>query len=455
MKLLLIILFTVYSLVSTAQDTPKVTVAISATTAVKNFIKAEVAKIKTIKGDAGKDGRDGINSNTEGTNYFMFAYKSVKDFGLLPGVDDGFAIQKCIDYCLANGIRTMAMPQGTYNTARSVVIFQPNKYSTLNIIGESVPFEAAQGTVWNYTGTDGFALGLQNNKGSKVIGIKFISGFQPPFLNDKFKFFNCKFDDFKDGICRDSRYSPHTAIAIDPFTNREGVPPDGGYPGLSKYYGASPNFSSQTGSTNILIEDCSFFNYVVALSTSVNGITRNAEMITYNKVQFENCKLCVATTQDQEKNNILSNFACWGGTHTIFANRYYGGSPSNYMGGDWAIEHGNLAGGVVRFMNYQSSGYYSAAVYKIFGESIGQFGIYSSNIAGSVSDCTFDFELPSVAGVQLLINSGGDKVKYTSCNFRYYGLGSARMYVNGTFKDDGCFWSGSVERNNSPISPNE
>ena len=402
------------------------------------------------QGLPGKDGKDGTGGGSS-----SFPYKSVKDFGagLLPGVDDGVAIQATIDYCIANGIRTVVMPVGVYNTVKSVIVFQPNKYSTINIIGESVPFESSltPSTIWNYTGTDGFALGLQNNKVSKVKGIRFVGKFQPPNMDNKFKFFNTKFEDFKDGICRDSRYSPHTGISIDPFTNREGVPADGGYPGLSKYYGASPLFSSQTGSSNILIEDCTFYNFVVALSTSVNGITRNAEVITYNKIQFENCKLAVASCQDQEKNNILSNFACWGGTHTIFSNRSYGSADYSYMGGDWLVENGNLAGGIVRFINFQGSGYYAVTVRKVFAESIAEFGIYHSHIAMSASDCTFDLELPEVAGVHTIINASGENVIFRSCNFRYLGRPELSINTNGTFDTDHTFFSGKLLRSNSPV----
>lgn len=67
--------------------------------------------------------------------------------------------------------------------------------------------------------------------------LKITGLFTPPHTNDRKKFFNTSFENFKDNVSRDSRYSPYSAIVIDPFTNRstDKKPADGGYPGLSSF----------------------------------------------------------------------------------------------------------------------------------------------------------------------------------------------------------------------------
>ena len=81
------------------------------------------------------------------------------------------------------------------------------------------------------------------------------------------KFFNISFQDFKDNVCRDTRFSPYAAIVIDPFTNLSSnkMPADGGYPGLTSYYVQFNRFSTNTGSTGTEIEDISINNFFVGI----------------------------------------------------------------------------------------------------------------------------------------------------------------------------------------------
>jgi hypothetical protein len=220
------------------------------------------------------------------------------------------------------------------------------------------------------------------------------------------------------------------------------MPSDGGYPGLASFYGLYNAFSTQTGSTGIEIEEMSINNFVVGICSSPNGLTRNAEITIINKIQFENCKLCISGGQDQEKANVISNIYCWGGTHTIFGTDLYGGAR---MAGNWNIDHANIAGGVVRFIYNDQHGYFPTYISHVFAESLGTWGTINSELACEISNCHIDFEYPNVAGNQTLITSWGQNIVYRSCNFRYYGE-STPMKVEGNAVFDHCYFSGPVSK---------
>ena len=255
------------------------------------------------------------------------------------------------------------------------------------------------------------------------------------------------FEAFTDGKCRDSRYSPYAAIVIDPFTNLESdkLPADGGYPGLLVYYGKSGKLQTQSGSTGTELEELSINGFVVGICSSPNGLTRNAEITIINKVQFSNCKLCISGGQDQEKENVISNIYCWGGTHTIFATGLYG-SPR--MAGNWHIDHVNIAGGIVRFIYNDQHGYFPTYISHVFAESLGSFGTLNSELACEVSDCIFDFAYQSLAGEQTLLIANGENVLFRSCNFRYYGE-KTPLLMQGNCVFEHCYFSGPVIKNKS------
>ena len=255
------------------------------------------------------------------------------------------------------------------------------------------------------------------------------------------------FEDFTDGKCRDSRYSPYAGIVIDPFTNLPGdkLPADGGYPSLLDYYGKSGRLRTQSGSTGTELEELSISGFVVGICSSPNGLTRNAEITIINKIQFSNCKLCISGGQDQEKENVISNIYCWGGTHTIFGTDLYGGPR---MAGNWNIDHVNIAGGVVRFIYNDQHGYFPTYISNVFAESLGSFGTFNSQLACEVSDCIFDFAYQSIAGVQTLLIANGENVLFRSCNFRYYGE-KTPLLMQGNCIFEHCYFSGPVIRNKS------
>ena len=384
-------------------------------------------------------------------------YFSAKWFGATGGGrDDYTAIQKSITTCILNNIRTLFIPAGRYSISKPLIlqgkIDSANKsrtraFCTLEILGESSFWDSNMGTEIYPSFNNTFAIGIQTGKGCKIRKLKVVGLFKPPFLNDLKKFYNSSFSEFTDRQCRDSRYSPYAAIVIDPFTNliNDPMPDDGGYPGLSAFYGQANNLQSLSGSTATELEELSINGFVVGICSSPNGVSKNAEITLINKVQFENCKLAISGGQAQEKMNRVTNIACWGGTHTIFATGLYG---SEKEAGNWYISHANIAGGVVRFIYNDQKGYFPLYINAIYAESIGSWGTINSDIASGISNCVIDFADVEIAGERNLLTSWGKNVLYKNCNFRFYGK-STPILMEGNCTFENCFFSGKLQQSSA------
>ena len=237
---------------------------------------------------------------------------SVKWYGAKGNNSDAYtAIQKSINTCIKNNIRTVYIPAGGYKISKPLIIRgtsapgtdNKRSFCTLEILGESSFWDSNMGSEISTTFNNAFAIGIQDGKGCKIRKIKIAGLFTPPRTKNSQEFFSMPFEKFTDGKSRDSRNSPYSGIVIDPFTNLPSnpLPPDGGYPSLLNYYGKSGSLQTQSGSTGTELEELSISGFVVGICSSPNGLTRNAEITIINKVQFSNCKLCISGGQDQEK----------------------------------------------------------------------------------------------------------------------------------------------------------
>ena len=380
-------------------------------------------------------------------------YFSVKWFGAKGdrSFNDHNSIQQAINTCIKNNIRTVFFPTGTYKIDEPLIeraLPSSNRFFTLELLGESSFWDSNQGSEILTSFKDAFAIGIQLGKGCKIRKLKFTGLFKvPQFANTK-DFYNASFEKFIDPQCRDNRYSPYAAIVIDPFSHgSESTLPEGSqYPKLQQYYGNKINDGEiRGGSTGTELEELNITNFVVGICSSPNGITQNAEITLINKIQFANCKLCISAGQAQEKANTISNIYCWGGTHTIFATGLYGKIRE---AGNWNIDHVNIAGGVVRFIDNDQHGYFPTYISHVFAESLGSWGTINSEIACEILDCMIDFAYKNEASEQTLLTSWGKLITYRSCNFRYYGE-KTPLHFEGNATFENCFFSGPVKTSNS------
>ena len=189
-------------------------------------------------------------------------YFSVRWFGAKGNnSDDYLPIQKAINTCIRNNIRTVYFPLGRYKISKPLIIrgvsqtendnSDARTFCTLELLGESSFWDSNLGSQIIPAFRNSFAIGIQDGKGCKIRKLAITGLFTPPSLNNTLRFYSLMFDQFTDSSCRDSRFSPYAAIVIDPFTNlkTDKLPADGGYPGLTSYYGKSSKLSTQSGST--------------------------------------------------------------------------------------------------------------------------------------------------------------------------------------------------------------
>lgn len=371
---------------------------------------------------------------------FKEAKISVKWFGALGNNsnDDYPAIQAAINTVVRNTlrIRTVWFPSGLYRISAPLIAanWDGTRYQF------HTTFFEGETSMWPNSNTgarifpqfrDTFALGIQAGKGCKVISLGFYGQFTPPAVLPNYAFYSLSFEEFTDGVSRDSTYSPYSGIVVDPFSNSAAqVPADGGYPGLTSWYRGTGGVA---GSTAIEMTDVVTMNFVVGIIISPNGFTRNAEIIRIHKWQVQSVKAGVAGTQEQEKTNVVDTFAGWGGIHTLITVGLYGaGTP-----GHWKFVHGNLAGSVNRLIYNNQRGYFPSFIEDIYAESLGSVGFIASITGFTGKDCDLNFVyLTESKMTQWQLQCDGGSVKFIGGQFRIYGT-SMPVCILGDAQFDG------------------
>lgn len=344
---------------------------------------------------------------------FSFAQVNIKTYGARESYADNSAyIQKAIDVCVRTG-SNLIIPKGQWRIQKPLVVANYDslnkqyQFAMIKILGESTPWDMGNRSVIIADFGDAPVLSMHLNKGSVVDGIVFRGKWKRPGSP-----FKVDFDDYRDSTTRDSRFSPYTAIAIDPFMYR--VPDDGGYPTLTRWYRGK---ESRSGSTGVTVKNCVFNGFTVGAITSPNGWTQNAEFILFDNIQIVNCKAGFAGCQDQEKMNRITNIGAWGTTHTVFVfNKYGYGTP-----GMWIIDGVNIAGEVYQVIHRFSGGYYPVFISNLFAESIFQFGYWQTNVGDRLSNSVIDFCYPNQHNALPFAHFEGGGVTLSNVLARVYG----------------------------------
>ncbi|MEO5890160.1 MAG: hypothetical protein ABIQ31_07905 [Ferruginibacter sp.] len=344
---------------------------------------------------------------------------SAKWFGAGRVKDNSSALQKGINTVLANNetLKDFFIPKGVYNFSRSLTVanIYKGQYtgSTIHIYGESSFWDCCSGTTLKYTSTDGFALGLQVNKGTEINNLAITGQFKSPGGPDSV-YYNIPFDKFKDanGKCGDM----YAGIVID--------------------YDGTKNAS---GSTGVKIHDMFVSNFSIDYLVSPNGKTFNADILLFENIRCGDSKVGFASGQAQEKGNVIRGIYCWGSTHTLISIGKYGKSQA----GNYLIDGGNIAGKCIRLFDIAQTGWFSTTIANLFSESIATVGSITTQIPVSISNCTFHFVFPEVIGRQTLFYTNNEKTKFSSCIFRYYGSRQAMKFL-GQATYDNCLFSGPL-----------
>lgn len=362
----------------------------------------------------------------------LFAQINVKEYGAKGNgqVDDAPAIQKAIDDGIKSG-QTVYFPIGKYRIDRPLIAANWNGqdygFFTLKIEGESTMFDMDNRSVIIANFKDAFALGIQKGKGCVIKGLSFQGKYAAPKLTPN-QFYNSDLKTYGDPSCRDSQFSPYSAIVIDPF--RDDLPSDGGYPTLTSFYRGKP---SKSGSTAIRLEDITINNFTIGIIFSPNGKTLNAEIITLENIRLGNGKIGIVGCQAQEKMNRAINISSWGTMHTVFAFGMYGqGQP-----GHWIIDGLNAAGFTNQIIYRADAGFYPIHISNVFAESIRSIGVLSGTMGSSISNSVFDFAEPRAMGANASENIFGSAI-FNNCVLRYYDWSGRPVVLKGYFVMNNC-----------------
>ena len=344
---------------------------------------------------------------------------SAKWFGAGRVADNSTALQKGINTILENNatLRNFFIPKGLYLFSKPLLVqsIYKGNYTgcTIHIYGAASFWDSGNGTTLQYTATDSFAIGLQVNKGSEINNLIIKGRFKAPEAADSI-YYNIPLEKYTDA---NKKCSPM-------------------YAGLVIDYDGSKNSS---GSTGLKIHDMQVSNFSIDYLVSPNGKTFNADILLFENIRCGDARIGFATGQAQEKGNIIRGIYSWGSLHTLYSAGTFGKSQS----GHYSIDGANIAGRCIRLFDISQRGWYSTSISNIFAESIATIGSITTQIPLAISNSTFHFVYPKIAGRQTLFYANSSKVIFNSCTFRYYGLPDAMKFAGDAVYNN-CYFSGPV-----------
>lgn len=323
--------------------------------------------------------------------------------------------QKAIDASI-NKSMTLYTPAGVYIDSSYILIgaTYAGDWTSVSLKwkGDYIFNGAVPGTVIDYKNIGNFALGIQKAKGVIIEGISIQGRFATlNKANPETNYWDIPFDDFRDTTV--SEY--HSGVIVDPYPNVSGL---------------------AGGSTGVLFRDM----YVTGFTNLFrigNVSALNAEEIIAERIVFGKGRTGWVSTQAQEKQNVIRNSMAWSTLHTFFTANSGNGT------GNYHIHDINIAGSVVQIFNIQQGGWFSTKIDNIYAERIGSIGTLNTTaMVISVRDCLFQFAYKSEAGNQYLAKTNSLKVRFTGCDFNYFGE-TYSMAFQGLATFDGCYFSGA------------
>ncbi len=323
---------------------------------------------------------------------FYEDFVAVSWFGAKPGdgVDDWRAIQKAINWVIANNDKTKTLlfdKVGVYNISQPLVCYRwtGTDYTQfqINLIGVSsgkMPVSANMVQI-SASFNDKFILGIHKARAGTVKNILMIGNYSPGLTQKQA--WESRRSAWQNSSGRDDTYSPYSGIVIDPFRfDTTGI--NGGYPGMAAWYRGS---TSTGGSSGITIENCYITNFVVGVMISPNTTTLNAENILISDCRIETCMSAIAQGQAQTKGNYVKNLVTWGMTHTVIDCANYG-LRDGYAP---IIDGVNIAGTCHQIIDQRTNTAIPVVVKNVFAEGLFKLGRITSPRTHVFRDCEFRF----------------------------------------------------------------
>ena len=293
-------------------------------------------------------------------------------------------------YAITNDVE-LILPSGAIKITSPWLIFSfiNNSFEYFNLSVGSETMSYAQnptGTQIVVTYKNVPACILQKCRGVHMSDIRFIG------LNDYEGTLGADYDNLLNetlfiggggGGHRDSRYSPYTGIAVDPF--RSGLPADGGYPGLSSYYVAS----AAAGSSYIVFDRVTIRGFIVGVGLQLGGGGSNTDNITFNDCQLTINKVGWAIGHGQCKAIHYNNGSIYGalyGIDGVFYGDQIGATP---------VIHGTNFGGAKFLFNLKGDAH-GGNFTGLHAEAFLSIGYFGGSLSGAakalnIGGSTFDF----------------------------------------------------------------
>ena len=242
-----------------------------------------------------------------GAGTYAFNSKSVEVlypywFGALGNnsADDYDEIQKTVDAAIASQIHTVRFLSGIHLVSKGILVRNGSSTVTVTIMGNQ-NYDSTPGTAIYSTDSTNFVIGVQGAR-AVILRNLYLAGYNRTYNPGIAQIITNTVDNWRDQYGRDNRYSPFSAIVIDPFKTT--APTGGGYPGFSSQYSNSHSLSS-----NILIENVIIRYFPVGIMVSPSGSGGNGSEITIKSSTVNRCRIGVASGGSQNRSiNIADTY---------------------------------------------------------------------------------------------------------------------------------------------------
>jgi hypothetical protein len=243
------------------------------------------------------------------------------------GSDEVLKLQKCLDVCAyGNKIKHLYWPKGNYVGSKGLFWERDdNGDGTRDFLvgytleGETKGFDGGPlETSYTVGNGNSFGFGIQKGKGVVIKNIFLLGNNGAIGLLTPVALMENPSTNWTNGNS-DNQVWPHAGWAIDPLAG----------PGTlsgNKYTDFSAKYTdgSNSGSTDILIENCGARYWVVGFIISPQGVIQNGDHVEYRNCWADFNKVAFATGSTQNRTNKITHCAVWGHVKTIIDCNTYG-----------------------------------------------------------------------------------------------------------------------------------
>ncbi len=366
------------------------------------------------------------------------------------GVDDSYAFQKAINFCIKHAHSAKLKCGGGVFNVKNIVIADyvsgNANYVAFSLEGVAPAYDGssigAKMTELFTTDPQAFTIAIQHGANVTVRNISFRGRMQGPGSIDQTIQFTDR-DWNGGGTVRDNRYSPHAAIVIDPFT--------ADITGADRYQGALAYYSNtiRTGSSIVTIDGCAIHNYIVGVMVSPNPYTTNGDNIVFQNGQQSVNKIFWATGQRQTRDNAIINLYSVGGTAFLIDGRSFGANT----GTPPTVSNSSIAG-VTKYLYTSFTNFGSVKFVNTYMEGVWSLGFSDGDFPAVFDNCDINLEYGNTFQSPVLSQGGPVHFRngYLSRFDNSYAQGFS--FANSFVSFDGTTIQGGVPINFYPGSDN-